>query len=69
MEKDLMISLKAARVNAGMTITEAAKKIGVDRTTLMKWEHGETVPNWEKVDLIGKVYRFPTNHIIFCRKT
>lgn len=34
----LKISLKAARVNANLTILEAAKRIGVGKDTLIKWE-------------------------------
>lgn len=32
------ITLKAARVNAGLTIKEAAKLIGICETTLIRWE-------------------------------
>lgn len=32
------ISLKAARVNANLTIKEAAKKLGIAVGTLVKWE-------------------------------
>lgn len=32
------ISLKAARVNANLTMVEAAKKLGIAVSTLVKWE-------------------------------
>jgi len=35
------ITLKAARVNAGLTQTEAAEKIGVSATTIQNWESGK----------------------------
>lgn len=34
----MQISLKAARVNADLTILQAAKKIGIGKDTLIKWE-------------------------------
>lgn len=36
------IPLKAARVAAGMTQEELAEKIGVSRSSVIKWESGET---------------------------
>lgn len=33
----MQITLKAARVNAGLTILEAAKEIGVGKDTIIKW--------------------------------
>lgn len=46
------ITLKAARVNAGFTIDEAAKKIGVSYPTLWGMEHGKSpisIPNYAKI--------------------
>ncbi len=34
----LRITLKAARVNADLTLLEAAKRIGIGKDTLIKWE-------------------------------
>ena len=39
MEK-LQISLAAARVNAGMTQDDVAKKMKVSKNTIVKWEKG-----------------------------
>ena len=39
------ISLRAARVNAGLTQSEAAKKIGVSRDTIINWESGKSSPS------------------------
>lgn len=35
---ELKISIKAARVNAGYTIVEAAKRLGISPSTLVSWE-------------------------------
>ena len=41
---DLKITLKAARVNAGLTLEEAAKTLGISRSTLISWEkHPEKI--------------------------
>lgn len=34
----MKISLKAARVNANMTILEAAEKLGIGKDSLINWE-------------------------------
>lgn len=36
----LQISLAAARVNAGMTQDDVAKKMKVSKNTIVKWEKG-----------------------------
>ena len=45
MSEPLMITLKAARVNAGMTQDEVAKKAGITVQTLSSWEIGKSVPS------------------------
>lgn len=62
------ISARAARVNAGLTLQQAATKIGVNRSTLMKYEKGETVPDWDVANKIGEVYSFPTQFIFFGKR-
>ena len=59
------ITLKAARINAGLTQKEAAKKIGVDESTLIRWEkHPEIVqPKYHKK--ISEAYSFSTDFIFF----
>lgn len=46
------ISIKAARVNAGLTQEEAAKQLGINPNTLSRYESGRNVP---RVDMIGKM--------------
>ena len=52
----MRITLKAARVNAGLTLIEAAKRIGVSRDTLRNWERGKTFPSSDKIAIICEVY-------------
>lgn len=61
------ITLKAARVNAGLTLDQACKLLKTSKNTLIKWETGESSPTWDKVQLIGEVYKWPPDLIIFSR--
>lgn len=64
---DIQISLKAARVNAGMTLIEAAKRIGVGKDTLLKWEKRPELVNPLYQSKISEAYRFPIDLIFFGR--
>lgn len=36
----MMVTLKAARINAGLTQVEVAEKLGLSPTTVCSWENG-----------------------------
>lgn len=59
------ITLKAARVNAGLTQKEAAAKLNVSNKTLWNWETGVRVPNINKVKAICELYGMSYDDIIF----
>lgn len=61
----IQISLKAARVNAGLTIIEAAKAIGVGKDRLMKWEKESGLVNPIYQKKISKAYNIPIDCIFF----
>lgn len=61
----MAISLKAARVNAGLTQLEAAKMIGVNVSMLAKWEAGTSLPSVKWVPKITEVYGTSYDDIIF----
>ena len=63
--KSLKISLKAARINAGLTQSEAAEKIGVSLSTLKNWEKGKTFPSQPMIDKICEVYGVAYDNIKF----
>ena len=46
------MSLKAARVNAGLSQKAAADEFGISNKTLSKWENGITYPT---VDMLHKM--------------
>ena len=61
----IQITLKAARVNAGLTLMEASRNIGIGKDTLIKWEKnsGLVNPIWQ--NKISEVYGMPIDYIFF----
>lgn len=62
------ITLKAARVNAGLTQSEAAKAIGVSISTLKNWEKGSTYPKQPHIMKICSLYNLQYDNIFFDKK-
>ena len=54
------LSLKAARVNAGLTQEEAAQAINVTGKTLISWEIGVTHPTVDKLLRLCSLYDVQT---------
>ena len=42
--QEIKLSMAAARVNAGLTQEETAKKLGISKSTLVNWEKGKVSP-------------------------
>lgn len=59
------MTLKAARVNVGLTQVQAAEKLGVSLSTLQNYEKGKTYPNQKIIDAIEKLYKVEYNDLIF----
>lgn len=59
------ITLKAARVNAGLSQTEAAHQIGVAASTLRNWEAGKTFPTQPKIEKMCEVYGISFDVLFF----
>jgi len=57
------ISLRAARVDAGLTQKAAATAIGVTERTLSKWENGITYPNGAQLVGLGNLYGISLDRI------
>ena len=66
--KDWKITLAAARVNAGLTQTEAAEKIGVSQITISNWETGKKSPKMSIVPTIAALYKIPVHDLLFVQK-
>ena len=58
-------SLRALRVNEGLTLEEAAKILGITRVTLAKWESGKVCPRQSMVEKICSTYGYPYDIIEF----
>lgn len=61
----MAITIKAARVNAGLTQKEAAQKLGVSEDVVSNWERGLTVPRIDQIPAIEAAYGLRYNQIRF----
>ena len=59
------IHLKAARVNAKLTQSEAAKALEINRNTLASYEAYKTIPDIEIAKRIAALYGQTVDNIIF----
>lgn len=55
-EQDLSISLRAARVNAGLTQEKVANQLGKNVMTISNWENGKTYPNSKDLQALSHLY-------------
>ncbi|MDD6312002.1 MAG: helix-turn-helix transcriptional regulator [Firmicutes bacterium] len=53
----MIVSLKAARVNANLTQNDVAKAIGVDKSTIISWEKGRTAPTLSVMQRLCRLYK------------
>lgn len=63
------ISLAAVRVNAGFSQAELAKKLDVDRQTVINWEKGYTRISGEWLVRWADVCEFPIDYIFLPTKS
>lgn len=61
----MAIHMKAARVNADLTIVEAAKRLGISKNTLINYEKYRTKPSIEMSKKIADLYNTTIDDIIF----
>ncbi|MBQ4093910.1 MAG: helix-turn-helix transcriptional regulator, partial [Oscillospiraceae bacterium] len=62
------VTLKAARVNAGLTLKKAAEAASISEKTLSYWEKGHTSPRAEDLLLLCSIYNAPIEDIILPQK-
>lgn len=65
----MQISLRAARINAGLTQQQVEEKTGIARSTLTRWEKGETKPSQSNLVRICDLYQIAQSQIVWNRKT
>lgn len=61
----MKFTLKAARVNAGMSQEEAAARLGISCVTLRSYERGESFPAVPMILKIEALYGVPFGDLIF----
>ena len=59
----IRISLAAARVNAGLTQSDVAKKMKVSKNTLVNWEKGASEPTVSQGIELSRLYNMPLDNI------
>jgi transcriptional regulator with XRE-family HTH domain len=64
-EKNMAITLKAARVNVGLTQKQAAEKLGISDNALWNYENGRSFPNVKVIKEMETVYGVSYNDLIF----
>jgi len=62
----MKMTLKAARINAKLTQTELAKKVGVTKKTICYWENGKARPKVDKVEAICAAVGAGYDDITWC---
>lgn len=65
MQMTVQITMKAARVNAGLKQTEAAEALKISRSTIQNYENYETTPDVETAKRMAALYGLPVDNIIF----
>lgn len=61
----MQISLAAARVNAGLTQEDVAKKMHISKQTIVSWEKGISEPKINQARELSRIYNFPLDNIFF----
>ena len=64
MGKETKLTMKTARVNAGLTQQEVAERIGVSRKTVINWEQGRVAPAIPQYQLFALICGVSVDAII-----
>lgn len=65
MSNQIVLTLEAARVNCGLTLEQAAKKLGIHRDTLWKYEQDSTRVSRTFMLKASEIYGIPIDNIFF----
>lgn len=57
--KDVRITYAAARVNAGFKQIDASKELGISEKTLIAYEKGKIIPQWDRHNKMAELYDIP----------
>ncbi|MDD4510515.1 MAG: helix-turn-helix transcriptional regulator [Oscillospiraceae bacterium] len=61
--KNYKITLAAARVNAGMTQDDVAKRMHIGKQTIGNWENGKIIPGIPEIEMLSNLYNMPVDYI------
>ena len=61
----MAFTLKAARINAGLTLQEVSDEIGKTKNTIANYENYRTKPDIETSKKLAKLYNLSVDDIIF----
>lgn len=64
----MKVTLKAARINADLSQSEASSRLNISKDTLRNWEKGKTFPKTSHIPMIEKLYNVKYDDIIFLLK-
>lgn len=66
--EQIMLTLKACRVNANLKIKEVAENIGKTERTIKNWESGKSIPNGLDLKKLSNLYNIPIDYIFLGNK-
>lgn len=61
---EIKMSMRAARVNAGLTQTDIAKAVGVNVSTVVSWEKGYSIPFADKFKRFCEMCNVPMDSVL-----
>ena len=64
----MKLTLRALRVENGLTLKEASKKLGISTVTLRSYEYYRTIPNVEMVNKLLALYNVTIDEVNFIPK-
>ncbi|WP_414055230.1 helix-turn-helix domain-containing protein [Macrococcus equi] len=64
-DDSLVITMRAARVNAGLSQNEAAKHLGINKDTLWRYEKDNSNLSRNIIEKVENLYKIPSNNIFF----
>lgn len=53
-----------AREAAGLTIPEAARRLGITPAAIYQWENGQTFPDAKRLSAIAEVYGVTVDYLL-----
>ncbi|MFV0381821.1 MAG: helix-turn-helix transcriptional regulator [Breznakia sp.] len=60
---EMVLTLKACRINCNLKIKEVAELVGRTDRTVKNWESGRSIPNGQDLKKLSAIYRVDIDHI------